>query len=125
MPDELQQTALWYRSRQCLSKCQHDEMLKTASDAANLCNQMLAEKQEDERKRNEVSQALWCDTDLVPGGHAFSARDRNKQRYTISYTDSRGQEITETRDTCGQHAVVKPQHVRELISAEDAAPDGD
>lgn len=48
-----------------------------------------------------MSQALWCDAT----GHAFSERDPNRQRITVSTLNEETQEEEqESRDFCGECA---------------------
>lgn len=82
----------------------------------DLCNQMLAEKKETERKKREVSQALWCDR----GEHAFSAKDRGKMRVTVTIVNNDGEDVDEIQDVCGKHAEV---YTRKEISTAEAEKD--
>src|ERR1700679_3738964 len=55
----------------------------------------------EERDRNHMSAALWCDQ----GGHAFSERDPGRQRVTVNTLDEETErEVTVAKDFCGECA---------------------
>ncbi len=72
--------------------CQLTQAQQLAGQAAQVITQY---------RRERMSQALWCDAT----GHAFSERDPDRQRISISTLDEKtGEEKVEARDFCGECA---------------------
>lgn len=85
---------------QCLNHgCQLQQALLAVGRATEM--QRRAEAALEAAGRDNMSRAMWCD----PGGHAFSERDPGRQRITIQVLDENGDEQTEFRELCGEHAV--------------------
>lgn len=74
-------------------RCQFTEAMNILTGAQELTALLTG--------RNQMSQALWCDS----GGHAFSERDPGRQRIAITVLDEEtGEERMESRDFCGECA---------------------
>lgn len=96
------------------------QLRKALSDA----QRMLAEARQivTSGMRGNMSQALWCDA----GGHAFSERDPDRQRISISTLDEEsGREVMESRDFCGEHARAAGLLNRKTRPASAAITNGD